>query len=400
MSPATRRAVSALDAVRGEGRGWVLLAIAIGWFFTLGLRFVVPAFLPQIRSTFHVSNATAGFVVTVLWMTYALMQFPAGVLVDRLGTRTVLTASLALSAASTLALGLAPAFGLFVLAVAAVGLGSGLYGTTRGLALTRTFPRNAGVAFGVTLAAGSLGAAGLPVLGTTLAGSLGWQVVLALLAAPFLFTAVVAARYVPGGGTDRERAPLREGLHAARSRTVVLAVLAVSLMLFVFQGLTAFLPTYFVDVKGLDQGVAAALYGLLFVSGAAFQVGMGRAADRFGYPPVLLAIAALSVVPLAALPFVAGVPALTVVVVAVSLRLAVGPVNNAFVVGVLPEAVQGTAWGLLRTVFFAIGSLGSVAVGAMADRGYFDVAFFALAGLTAVATVVYAVLVRTDEPAS
>ncbi|MFB6107153.1 MAG: MFS transporter [Halobacteriaceae archaeon] len=394
MSGVRTHVGSALAGVRGGGRGWVLVAVASGWFFTLGLRFVVPAFIPQLRATFHVSNATAGAVVTVLWLTYAAMQFPAGLLVDRLGARAVLTASLLLSGGAILALGVAPGFALFVVATGAFGLASGLYGTSRGLALARTFRDNQGVAFGATLAAGSLGAASLPVLGTALVDALGWQGVLAALAPPFLLVAALAARFVPAGG-EVERASVRESVGAVRSPVVGLAVVGATLMLFVFQGVTAFLPTYLHDVKGLPQSTAAALYGLLFVCGAGFQVGMGRAADRFGYPRVLLAIGGVSVLPLLALPVAAGLPVLMVVVVGVSLRLAVGPVNNAYVVGALPEATQGTAWGLLRTLFFAVGSLGSVAVGALADRGYFDGAFYALAALTAIATAVYYLLLRT-----
>src|SRR6056297_4051038 len=80
--------------LRGDGRGWVLVTVAGGWFFTLGLRFVIPALLPRIKDTFGVGNAAAGLAVTVVWLTYAGMQLPAGAMVDRVGERKLLTASL------------------------------------------------------------------------------------------------------------------------------------------------------------------------------------------------------------------------------------------------------------------------------------------------------------------
>jgi sugar phosphate permease len=51
--------------------------------------------------------------------------------------------------------------------------------------------------------------------------------------------------------------------------------------------------------------------------------------------------------------------------------------------------VQGSAWGLVRTVFFLVGATGSMFVGALADRGLFDESFYALAALTGVAALLF-----------
>ena len=83
---------------------------------------------------------------------------------------------------------------------------------------------------------------------------------------------------------------------------------------------------------------------------------------------------------------------LVALVVLLGIRLAIAPVTNAYVVAVLPDDVQGTAWGLLRTGFFLIGATGSTFVGALADIDLFDEAFLALGAITAVAVALYAVL--------
>ncbi|MFB6311890.1 MAG: MFS transporter, partial [Salinirussus sp.] len=90
----------ALAEIHADGRSGALVALGLGWFFVLGLRFTVPALLPFITRDFPVSNAAAGGAITILWLTYAGMQFPAGALVDRVGERRLLTASAFLSAAS------------------------------------------------------------------------------------------------------------------------------------------------------------------------------------------------------------------------------------------------------------------------------------------------------------
>ncbi|PSQ11535.1 MFS transporter [Halobacteriales archaeon QS_5_70_15] len=393
MSTGLRTAVGRL---RGDGRGWALLAIAAGWLFILGGRFLVPAVLPQVKAAFDLGNADAGVAITVLWATYALMQSPAGLLVDRLGERRLLAGSLLLSAVVAAALGLAPTFPVFVLASAAFGFVTGLYGPARGTAISRTFPTNDGAALGAALAAGSVGSAVLPFLAGALVGNLGWRVVVGGMLVPYLAAATLAWWAVPPreGGASHEPTPPAELLgdvgRAIRNRAVLTAVGAVTLMLFAFQGLSAFLPTYLVEVKGFEQSTASALFALLFVGGALAQAVAGNLADAFGERAVLTGSAAVGGVTVAAVPFVDGVLPMAVLVTLVGSRLAVAPVSNAYVIAVLPAEVTGTAWGVIRTGFFLLGAGGSTVVGALAEAGLFDESFLLLAGLTGLAAALFA----------
>lgn len=385
--------------VPDDDRGRVLLAVAVGWLLTLGARFLVPALLPQVKRTFDIDNATAGFAITLIWACYALMQFPAGVLIDRVGERVLLTVSLVVAAGSLGVLGATPLFAGFIIGCIALGLGTGLYGPPRGTLISKTFAPNAGTAFGVTLAAGSVGSAALPLIGGTFADAVGWQPLLAATAVPFVLTGAFVHRVVPDVAkatpSAGEAGAVRERLGTAlRRRAVIVPVVAVGLMLFAFQGLTAFLPTYLILAKGLSQATASALFAAMFVSAAACQLVAGSAADRFGPRPVLIATAGVGVLTLGALPFVTGLLPIAALVLALGSRLAVAPVTNDFIIETLPDEVQGTAWGLLRTLLFLFAATGSTVVGAFADLGRLNTAWFALAGVTAVATAVYALLPR------
>jgi predicted MFS family arabinose efflux permease len=118
----------------------------------------------------------------------------------------------------------------------------------------------------------------------------------------------------------------------------------------------------------------------------------------FGWLPVVLTgVELVSTVPLALVPSVEGVVPLAVVAGAIGVRLSAGPLSNAYIVDTLPDATEGTGWGLLRTAFFAVSSLGSTAVGLLADRGLFDLAFYGLAGLTLVAAGIFVTLPRRDR---
>lgn len=385
-----------LSAARHGSPGRLLAAVASGWFLVLGMRFVVPALLPTIRAEFGVTNAQAGFAVTVLWLTYAAMQFPTGVLIDRIGERALLVGGALLSGLGLLGYFLSPVFSLFVLATAGFGLGTGLYGPTRATLLSRTFDAREGTAFGATMAAGSIGAAGLPFVASVVATRYGWRIALAGAAPLFLLVAAALWLSVSDRPTADDDRRLGTDLCAVLSgfgrRRLLLAVTGATIMLFVFQAVTAFLTTYLVATRGVGQDTAGAVLSALFVGGALSQTVSGRLADRYGTPPVLVAIALLSAVPMALFPLLDGTLVLAAGAGAIGLRMSAGPLSNAYIVDVLPDAVEGTGWGLLRTAFFAVGSLGSTLVGAMADRALFDAAFYLLAGLTVLAAVAYLAL--------
>jgi predicted MFS family arabinose efflux permease len=394
---------SVVGRLRGDGRGWALLAIAVGWLFILGGRFLVPAVLPQVKATFDLGNADAGIAITVLWATYALMQSPAGLLVDRLGERRLLAGSLLLSAGGVAALGLAPGFLVFVLASAAFGFVTGLYGPARGTAISRTFPLNDGAALGAVLAAGSVGSAVLPFLAGVLVENLGWRILVGGMLVPYLGAAVFTWWAVPAREVEASPDPtppaelLGDVGRAVGNRAVLVPVVAATLMLFAFQGLSSFLLTYLVEAKGFDQSTASVLFALLFVGGAVAQAAAGNLSDAFGERIVLVGVAAAGAGAVGAVPFVDGPLSMAAVVTVAGVRLAVVPVSNAYVISVLPPEVTGTAWGTIRMGFFLLAAGGSTVVGTLAEMGLFDESFLLLAGLSGIAAGLYAFIPSRDD---
>jgi predicted MFS family arabinose efflux permease len=389
----------ALRGLRGDGRGWTLLAIASGWVFVLGGRFLVPAVLPQVKDTFAVSDVGAGVAITIIWATYGLMQTPAGLLVDRIGERKLLAGSVVLTATSVVVIGAAPAFAAFIVGCAGFGLATGLYGPARGTALSRTFPDHDGTAIGATLAAGSVGSAVLPLAAGSLVGTISWRLLVGGLAAPLVALGVLIWATVPSFDNGDETAPndgsasteipVGDVLAAIRTRQVAVALTALTLMTFVFQGVSAFYVTYLTSISGFAQSTAAAMFSLVFVGGAVAQVAAGSLADAVGDRPVLVAVSAATIPVLVAIPMLDTVIGVAAASILLGIRLGVPAVSNAYIIAILPESVTGTAWGVLRTTSFMLAATGSTVVGLMADNGLFDEAFFLLAGLTALGTLLY-----------
>ncbi|MFB6280566.1 MAG: MFS transporter [Haloferacaceae archaeon] len=394
-----------------EGRGPTLLAVAGAWFLALGTRLTVPAVLPYVRADLGIDNAAAGTVVTALWVAYALTQFPSGLLTDRLGERRILVGSMLLGAFAVLVLGLTAGLVGLVAGVLLYGLGTGLFATPRVMVVSRVYPRRATTALGVVFAAGNVGNTALPALAGVAAGAVGWRAGFLALAPAFVLSAVGLRAALPrdgggpgaaveGGDRDGSDPGLAGTLADLRSRPVGFAAAALVLFAFAYQGLVGFLPTYLVDAKGLDPGLASVLFGAFFASGLVAQLAAGGLADRHGRRPLLVATLVAALVGLIALTAAEGLPALAGLVVVLGLQLGFWPVVNAYAYDALPTGSRGGAYGLVRTVYLCLGATGPLVVGTLFDAGRYDGAFLVLGGVFALVMLVCAVLPAAGRPAA
>lgn len=401
--PVTARTRRALGALRSGGRGRVLLAVSGGWLLGLGIRLVFPAVLPHIRASFDMDLATAGVLLSALWVGYALMQFPGGTAADRFGERTTLVGGLAVATAGVVTVVSAPGVRSFFVGTVLVGLGVGLFGTTRITVLVDVFPERSGTAIGFNQAAGNVGTTVMPAAAGALAVTLGWRWGFGVTVPFFLVVALVLWRTVPGrtsarASFDRAEAGAWVGhlRRAVSHPSVVFATVTMMIASFTYQGFTGFYPTYLGARKGLDPELAATLLGVFFATAIVVQPVAGAARDRFGARLTLVCVLVATATLLAVLPVLDGFVALACLTVLLSVQLGFWPVGNSYLVDVVPDDIQGTTVGLARTVFLLVGATGPLVVGFAADRGYFDEAFLLLAGVALLAVLPASRLVPAD----
>ena len=406
MTPSTGFGV--VEAVRstatdmaGGGRGWILLSVSFGWFLGLGMRLAAPALVPYIRADFGIGLSTAGLLLSLLWVTYALLQLPGGILGDRIGERNVLVLSSVLAvaavAASATAWSVAALFGAFVL----LGSATGIYATTRFTSLVDVFPQRAGTATGLCSAAGNVGTVLLPAGAGLLAGWATWRLGFAS-AVPLFATAALALWFtVPPHTSKRGSAvdelsieTIRRLARGITNRRALVFTAAMFLMSVIYQGFTSFYPTYLVSIKGLSEGGAALVYSVFFAAGIAIQPIAGAAADTVGERVTMVGFSVATAIAFVVLVSMGGFWTLVGISILLSAQLGFWPIAQAAVIDALPTEMQGTGFGFLRTVYLLMAASTPALIGALGDRGLFDEAFLLLGGCAAITALLGLVFLR------
>lgn len=203
---------------------------------------VLPPVFPFVRAEFGVSYTELGVVVAVFNIISALLQTPAGFLVDRSSARTVLIGGLLLGAAALAAAAVAPAFLVLGLMFAFLGLANTVYHPADySLLSNRVSPARMGQAFSIHIFAGFLGTAVTPAAMVLLASAFGWRG--AFLAAALLGVVVAAALAVfgePLAGREAARAKAGDAAAPSAGDWRVLAAWPVVLNLVFFMLISAF----------------------------------------------------------------------------------------------------------------------------------------------------------------
>lgn len=391
---------SVLTSLASEGRGWILLTVSAGWFLGLGIRLAAPALVPHIRADFGIGLSTAGFLLTVLWVMYAIMQFPGGILGDRIGERNVLVAGSLLAVAAVLASGLAWSVPALFGGIVLLGTAAGIYATTRFTVLVDVYPEQAATATGFCSAAGNVGTVLLPAAAGLLAAALSWRVGFVAAAPLFAAAAIGLWLTVPSrtsGETsaidDLSLATFKRLFSGISGRQTLVFTGTMFLMSFVYQGFTSFYPSFLIATKGLSESSAAIVYSTFFAAGIIIQPIAGAAGDTIGDRPTMMLFSIGSGVAFLAVVLVSNFWALVGVSIILGAQLGFWPVVQAATIETIPDEIQGAGFGLLRSVYLLLAAVSPAIIGTLAEGGFFEESFLLL-GCCAVAAGGLGLLIR------
>ncbi|WP_199174941.1 MFS transporter [Halegenticoccus soli] len=391
---------------------------------------------------FDVTTATLGVVVTAGYGLFGVGALPGGVLVDRVGSRRLITLCLLGMAGSFLLLGLAPNLVVIALALLLWGAAASVYHPA-GLALISKGVEERGTGFAYHGMAGNVGIGLGPLLTAILLLFFDWETVAGLLAVPALAAAAYASRAEfnetaavaadggeAGTGGDSKASTGVSSLaeFLSESRTLFagsfVAVFAIVMCSGLFyRGVLTFMPDLLADLPGFDPIPLAALLpgGALDAVGAEASGGRQLNPERYFYSGLLmvgvvgqyvggkltdripvergiagafgcLAVLALVFLPMANLGIA---PLLAVGALLGFFLFLVQPMYQATVAEYTPPGTRGLSYGYTYLGVFGVGALGGAVAGAILAYANPPALFLTLAGFAAAAALIAVYLSRT-----
>ncbi|KPC55007.1 MFS transporter [Amantichitinum ursilacus] len=255
----------------GRGPTWRAFSLlTLLMLFDFADRMIIAALLPAIKAEWHISDAQAGLLNSVLTLGMIVFAFPTSLVIDRWSR--VKTASLMgaiWSIASALG-GLAGSFGQLASARAAVGLGEAGYAPAAYSWIAAAFPqRRRQFAMGLFTAGAPIGMALGVAAGGYIATHYGWRHAFGVVALPGLVVAALLFKardyHHADVSVSSTQTPADWRRAILRTPSLLAAYVHTAMGMLQWVPVFYFLPTYFNRLAGLPVQRASLLTGGLML---------------------------------------------------------------------------------------------------------------------------------------
>lgn len=371
------------EQLLGGYTGRLFAVMSLGWLgFQIG-RSVLPPLLPAIMEDLVITPVQAGAALTVLWATYSLFHFPGGRLADQLSRKTVLIGGLLAVCIGFLLLSVAFAYPVFLISATIIGAGSGFFFIAMRSATADLFVEKRAQAFGIQTSFGNVGAAASAGIAVAALAIGSWRSPFLPLAAFFALVILLAHKW------SRERyiletveiGVLDTGKRVFGTVTSRRTLLAYVLVMFAWQGMINFLPTFLQADKGLSTTWASVGFAVIYVTGIGIGPLAGIVGDRIQKLPVaagavLFMTCGLLIITSFSSPLAIGI---ALVIFAVGFW-SFPPVMQAYLMGTFADDSMASDLGAFKTIYSGIGSLGPTYIGIAASWWSYTAAYTGLIG--------------------
>lgn len=250
---------------------------------------LLPPIFPLLQVEFDVSYTALGFLLTVLNVVTGLTQAPVGMLVDRIGARTLLITALVVQSLAFAVMGLVATYPALVAMMVVAGLANAVYHPADYALLNSTVRgEKMGRAFSIHTAAGFFGGFLGPVVVIPLTGWFDWQTAILVSAASGMVMAAVMIAQSHALEDPVREAPSGDSASRTRADLALLLSAPVLMGLLFYVGLAMFggalgnfsvsaLGEMYAEVSLEELGIVLSAY--LFAAPAGVLVG-GGVADR------------------------------------------------------------------------------------------------------------------------
>ncbi len=262
---------------------------------------LLPPLLPFIRRDFSLSYTQAGGLLFAYNIAYGISQLPAGLAVDRFGSRILLTIGVAGVAFAGLLIGLSSNYIVMALLLVVMGLaGGGYHPSASPLVSASVRPEQRGKALGIHQVGGTGSFFLAPLIAAGIASALGWRGTFIAVAIPTLSFGIIFHLLLGKtgyAGTARKKEAAASATEPSEPGDLrrLLAFISIGVASQVLvQSTLQFTPLYVVDVLGATEEQGAALLSIAYFGGIWGGPLGGYLSDRLGRIPVIIAVGLIS----------------------------------------------------------------------------------------------------------
>lgn len=374
-------------------RNLILFLLFLGWAIGNFDRYFINYAILSITEDLQLDAARTGLILSSFFAGYALMQIPAGWLADKLGSRKVLIVSVLMWSIFTALTGVVWSMTSMIAIRFLFGIGEGGFQPSASKLISQTFPSSKRAwAMSVMLSSGGIMALIVPILSVYMLSSIGWRFSFVLLGGIGI---IITALYwyaikIPIDLQEDNAINAPETNQQGVFMQLIKTPLMINLFIAYYSiyainwGLATWLPTYLVNVRGLDLislGWVQAIPGFATICAIYLS---GFIIDRLplGREKVLGAIACVFVSFLLYLMFHAPnvtmfITYQTIVIIFISFVMLLLP---AIILKRLPSTVTGTSMGIANTGGQLAGFVTPLAIGFIVQKfnGSYHAAFWML----------------------
>lgn len=352
----------------------ILFIIGLCHMLNDAIQAVVPAMFPILEKSMGLSFTQLGIIAFALNMVSSVMQPVVGMFTDKKPMPYALPVGLTFTLFGVLGLGFAPSFGMVVVSVLFIGLGSAVFHPEGSRVAYMAAGTRRGLAQSIYQVGGNTGQAFAPLITALILVPLGqigasWFSIVAALA-------VILLVYIANWYNRRlQTSPIKKkqsnanrqaGLSKEVKRALVLILLLIFARSWYISGMTNFYAFYGIKEYALTIKESQLFLFAFLVAGAFGTFFGGPLADRFG-KKTIISLSMLATVPFSILiPNVPQVVAFILLILTGFILMTSFSVTVVYAQELVPGKI-GLMSGLTVGLAFGMGAIGSVGLGYIAD---------------------------------
>ena len=349
---------------------------------------LIPIIIPRIADEYQLSTLTAGILISVFSLSYALLQIFSGFLSRLMGRKNMIIVGIVITSISFFILGFVDNILLFAFVLFVAGMGGSTYHPNGMPLLSEFYKENRGQAAGFHQAGGSLGSIIAPLVIGPLVFFMNWRLTVTVLSFPGLVLSAILWLLVVE--PERQIAKKPE-LTVGESKRTSLKMYSSSLVFIAasviyvlgLRGVDSFAVLYFQRGRGIENFVEATFIFSTFKMAGLFSGPLcGKLSDIFGRKKAISVLVCIEAVSIYALTVVPNSILVIPCIVFGFASFGLLAVTDAFLADLTPEEYMSTVYGLHFTMSFLTQVIIPPVFGIIVDYSKsFDTGFIVLSAI-------------------